>query len=103
MLNSSGTPTINHPFRAFENYRNRMLEMFQDFDSEFGGHISISGQRELFEENKNSNGFYSTRRSLASFHKSVTLPNDANEDDLKADYENEVLKITIGRLSGEWL
>ncbi len=139
MLNQSKAPSINHPFAAFENYRNRMLEMFQDFDSEFSGdmgfssfnpdiniettdheyivvidlpgsdeekinvelknnQLSISGQREVLKENQNSNGFHSSKRSFASFHKSVTLPNDASEDDLKANYENEVLKITIGRL-----
>ena len=92
MLNPSGTPSINHPFRAFENYRNRMLEMFQDFDSEFNGQMGFNSfNPEINIETRGD-----------SYIVTVDLPG-SDEEKINVELENEVLKITIGRLGGEWL
>ncbi|MBS1583053.1 MAG: Hsp20/alpha crystallin family protein [Bacteroidetes bacterium] len=49
------------------------------------------------EREDRDHGFTRREFRMSSFRRSFQLPDAANEDDLKARYENGVLRITIGK------
>ncbi len=59
--------------------------------------LTVSGQRGVAEE-KEADGFYRMERSFGSFSRSVPLPYDADVNDVKAQYEQGVLKIQIKKI-----
>jgi HSP20 family protein len=59
--------------------------------------LTISGQRASNKESNTSNGFYQSERSFGAFKRSISLPKDALDENINADYKEGVLKITIPR------
>ncbi|MCA9409229.1 MAG: Hsp20/alpha crystallin family protein [Candidatus Omnitrophica bacterium] len=59
--------------------------------------LLISGERNSAVEEQEDGKFYRRERSFGQFSRRLVLPDDAKADDLKAEYENGVLTITIGR------
>ena len=56
--------------------------------------LTISSEKEEEKEEKQDN--YTRREfSYSSFSRSFTLPEDVNEDDLKANYADGVLRLTV--------
>jgi HSP20 family protein len=60
------------------------------------GILTISAERKEEKEEKKKN-FTRQEYSYNSFSRSFTLPDDAREDDVKAHYEDGVLKLSIAR------
>jgi len=58
------------------------------------GALTVSGERERVDEVKNDR-FYRFERRFGSFSRSVALPQGVTEDDVKADYRDGVLQVTV--------
>jgi HSP20 family protein len=56
--------------------------------------LIIRGDKKQEKEEKNKN-FYRLERSYGSFQRTLSLPEDANRDNINADFKNGVLKIVI--------
>ncbi|CCK79845.1 MULTISPECIES: Hsp20/alpha crystallin family protein [Desulfobacula] len=59
--------------------------------------LIIRGEKKQEKEEKSKN-FYRLERSYGSFQRTLSLPEDANKDNVKADFKNGVLNITIPRM-----
>ena len=57
-------------------------------------HISAEKKEEKEEKKKN---YTRQEYNYSSFSRSFTLPDDVKEDDIKAQYENGVLKLSVAR------
>ena len=60
--------------------------------------LTVRGERKLEKEEKQEN-FHRIERSYGSFVRSFTLPNTVEADQVKADYENAVLNITLPKMA----
>lgn len=58
------------------------------------GRLIISGEREK-EEKEESKEFIRRERTYGSFFKSLTLPSDVKESNIKASFKDGVLNITL--------
>ncbi len=58
------------------------------------GTLTIRGERK-FETEKKEGSWHRVERSYGSFERAFTLPDTVNFDDVKADYKNGTLTITI--------
>lgn len=56
--------------------------------------LSIQGERKLEKETKEEN-YHRIERAYGSFYRSFTLPNYIDQDKIRAEHENGVLKITM--------
>jgi HSP20 family protein len=56
--------------------------------------LTLHGERQFEKETKEEN-FHRIERAYGSFHRSFTLPNYIDQDKIKAEHENGVLKITM--------
>ena len=56
--------------------------------------LTIQGERKLEKETREEN-YHRIERAYGSFYRSFTLPNYIDEDKIKAEDENGVLKITM--------
>jgi HSP20 family protein len=56
--------------------------------------LTLHGERKFEKETKEEN-FHRIERAYGSFHRSFTLPNYIDQDKIKAEHENGVLKITM--------
>ena len=56
--------------------------------------LTIRGERK-FEKNISEDNFLRMERSYGSFSRSFSLPNTVNTDQIKADYRNGVLTVTL--------
>jgi HSP20 family molecular chaperone IbpA len=60
------------------------------------GMITISAKI-VHEEQQKTNGMVSTSKSIQSFQQSTSLPADADEGNIKSEFKNGRLVITIGK------
>jgi HSP20 family protein len=58
------------------------------------GILTISGERQQSSEDKRE-GYYRSERSYGSFSRSVALPDGVNEGQIRAQFNNGVLEVTI--------
>lgn len=58
--------------------------------------LTIKGQKEQRSENKDKH-FYRVERSYGSFQRTLSLPDDANADEIKAELKKGVLRLEIPR------
>lgn len=58
------------------------------------GVLSISGDRKFEKEEKNKK-YHRIERAYGSFYRSFSLPEDAKEDDIKAEFDNGILKVHV--------
>ncbi len=56
--------------------------------------LSIQGERKLEKETREEN-YHRIERAYGSFYRSFTLPNYIDQDKIKAEHENGVVKITM--------
>ncbi len=56
--------------------------------------LSIKGEREFAKEAKEEN-YYRIERAYGSFCRSFSLPGHIDQEKIKADHENGILKITM--------
>lgn len=61
-----------------------------------GTTMTISGEKKQEKEEKDKN-YYRMERSYGSFRRVLSLPEDANQDEVKAKFKNGVLTVTISR------
>lgn len=60
------------------------------------GVLTIRGEKRSERQEEKEQRRY-TERSYGSFARSFTLPSNANEDDIKASFDDGVLKVEIGK------
>jgi HSP20 family protein len=58
------------------------------------GTLTLKGARK-FEEEKNGKGFHRIERSYGSFVRAFSLPDTVDGENVKADYKNGVLTVTL--------
>lgn len=56
--------------------------------------LSIRGERKMEKETKEEN-YHRIERAYGSFYRSFSLPNYIDQENIRADHENGVLKITM--------
>ncbi len=56
--------------------------------------LTVRGERKFEKEEKEEN-FHRVERRYGSFYRAFTLPNTVNTENVKADYENGVLRVTL--------
>lgn len=62
------------------------------------GYLIISGRRDYSVEKNQLNRFYIKERQVGYFQRTIPLPHDANEKEIKVDYQKGVLKIIIPKI-----
>lgn len=71
-----------------------------DFDISIDGNLlSVKAEREEKKEEKDDN-YFRKEFSYQSFNRTVTLPENTNDESVKATYENGVLNISVGKKIG---
>jgi HSP20 family protein len=63
------------------------------------GVLTVSGERKTDKE-VNEEGYYRKESSFGSFERHVSLPKAIKEGDIKAEYDNGVLEISVPRAAG---
>ncbi len=58
--------------------------------------ITIRGERK-FEKEVNEENFHRVERRYGSFQRSFGLPNTVNTENVTADYDNGILKVTLAK------
>ena len=58
--------------------------------------LVVRGEKRQEQEKKES-GFHRIERSYGSFQRALNLPDDANQDSIKANFKNGVLTITMDK------
>ena len=58
--------------------------------------LTIRGEKKQEKEEKDKN-YYRMERSYGSFQRLLSLPDDADQDSIKAKFKNGVLKVTMLR------
>lgn len=67
----------------------------EDVDIEVNdGMLTISGERSE-EQQEGGDNFYRTERSYGRFSRTIPLPEDVNEDQIDATFNNGVLEVTL--------
>ena len=61
-----------------------------------GDVLTIKGQKEEYSENKEKQ-FYRMERHFGSFQRTLTLPGDAEKDEINASLKDGVLTLNIPR------
>jgi len=64
------------------------------------GQLCICGEKRL-ENEKQEKDFHRVERSYGSFTRTLSLPQDADQDNIEANFANGVLTITIPRLESQ--
>ena len=60
------------------------------------GTLTLKGERK-FEHQDNNRGFHRIERSYGSFVRAFSLPDTVDGDNVKADYKNGVLTVTLAK------
>ncbi|AGW91179.1 MULTISPECIES: Hsp20/alpha crystallin family protein [Cupriavidus] len=58
--------------------------------------LMVRGEKRQ-EQEKKEGGFHRVERSYGSFQRALNLPDDANQDSIKASFKNGVLTITMDK------
>jgi HSP20 family protein len=59
------------------------------------GSLIIRGERSVMKEESKSAGWYMRERSFGSFERAIPIATDIKESEIKADYKNGVLRVTL--------
>jgi HSP20 family protein len=59
------------------------------------GALEIRGEKQEKEEKRDKKRSYMVRQSNSSFYRRVALPKQANEDKVKAEFKDGLLKVTV--------
>lgn len=72
----------------------------KDIDVELSGDsLLIRGKKE-HEKEENKNDYHCVERSYGAFQRQLSLPEDADADNIKADFKKGVLTLTVPRKPG---
>ena len=63
--------------------------------------LTISGEKKNANENDKNKRFFNRERSFGSFKKAFTIQADVKHDNIRAEFENGVLSVTIEKLIPE--
>ena len=61
--------------------------------------LTVRGEKRQ-EQEKKEGGFHRVERSYGSFQRALNLPQDANQESIRASFKNGVLAITIDKREG---
>ena len=69
---------------------------FEDIDVRMeNGTLTLKGERKFESDKKEEGGWHRVERSFGSFERVFTLPDSVNPEDVKAEYKNGVLTVTL--------
>ena len=63
--------------------------------------LTILGEKKSFSENDKNKYFYNKERIFGTFEKVFTVQTEINQDNIKAEFEDGVLSVTIEKLVPE--
>ena len=63
--------------------------------------LTITGEKKNANENDKNKRFFNRERSFGSFKKAFTIQADVKQDNIRAEFENGVLSVTIEKLIPE--
>ena len=97
------TPSFVPPVDIYEDEHNIVLKVEvpgveqKDLDIRIENNtITIRGERKIEKETKEEN-YHRVERRYGSFQRSFGLPNTVNPEQVTADYENGILKVTLAK------
>lgn len=71
-----------------------------DFEISIDGNLlNVKAEKKEQQEDKEDN-YYRKEFSYQSFSRTITLPENTNDEDVKASFENGVLKVRVGKKVG---
>ena len=97
MAASTWTPSVDIHENENELVLSAEVPGIEDKDIEIeieNNTLSIKGERKIEKETKEEN-YHRIERSYGSFSRSFTLPTNVNQDNIKAEYDNGVLRISL--------
>lgn len=97
MAASNWTPSVDIHENESELVLSAEVPGIEDKDIEIeieNNTLSIKGERKIEKETKEEN-YHCIERSYGSFYRSFTLPTNVNQDNIKAEYDNGVLRISL--------
>ncbi len=97
MAASNWTPSVDIHENESELVLSAEVPGIEDKDIEIeieNNTLSIKGERKIEKETKEEN-YHRIERSYGSFYRSFTLPTNVNQDNIKAEYDNGVLRISL--------
>ncbi len=97
MAASTWTPSVDIHENESELVLSAEVPGIEDKDIEIeieNNTLSINGERKIEKETKEEN-YHRIERSYGSFSRSFTLPTNVNQDNIKAEYDNGVLRISL--------
>lgn len=72
----------------------------KDIDLEVRDRYLIISAKRKSEVNEKKEGYIRSERSFIGYRRELRLPPDADENNIKAKYDNGVLRIEIGKIKG---
>ena len=63
--------------------------------------LTILGEKKNFSENDKNRNFYNRERIFGTFEKVFTIQSEINKDNIKAEFENGLLSLTIEKFVPE--
>jgi HSP20 family protein len=97
MVASTWTPSVDIHENENELVLSAEIPGIEDKDIEIkleNNNLSFQGERKIEKETKEEN-YHRIERSYGSFYRSFTLPRSVNQDSIKAEYDNGVLRISM--------
>ena len=97
MAASNWTPSVDIHENESELVLSAEVPGIEDKDIEIeieNNTLSIKGERKIEKETKEEN-YHRIERSYGSFYRSFTLPTNVNQDNIKAEHDNGVLRISL--------
>lgn len=71
---------------------------FEDIDVKIeNGTLTLRGERKFEKQPAEKGGWHRLERSYGSFERSFTLPETVDPENVKADYKNGTLTVTLGK------
>ena len=61
------------------------------------GQLVVSGEKTLERETEEEGEYHLVERAYGSFQRTLSLPEDTDEEDIKAEFDNGVIKISLPR------
>lgn len=71
-----------------------------DIDISIKDHVLHLKGEKRFENEEKGESFHTIERSFGSFYREIPLGSDANDDEIKAQFEDGLLKVRVGKHVG---
>lgn len=73
----------------------------EDLDVQVSDHVLTIRGAVRHDEERQEHGYFIRERRMGHFCRSIALPQDVDEDGIRADYRHGVLRLTLPKVKGE--